>query len=260
MTSPFRRFAHRTVIVTGAGSAIGRATAELFAAEGAAVVVNDLDADAADRTVDSIRQADGEAIAAPFDIADGTGVERAVADVVDRYGRIDVLVNNAAVTGRGPAETNTGYFRNLEVNLGGTYNCARAVANASMLPRAGGSIVNVASGAGLQAIPDDVGYSTSKHGVVGLTKALALEWASRGITVNAICPGITDGAMVRAIADVDPEYLPKRFARIPMGRPADPTDHANAIVFLASDEARYITGIVLPVDGGQLALHSGQTL
>jgi NAD(P)-dependent dehydrogenase (short-subunit alcohol dehydrogenase family) len=147
--------------------------------------------------------------------------------------------------------------RVLSVNLDGPFFWSQAVAIASMLPRRSGAIVNVSSLAGLVSGPNIAAYTASKHGLVGLTKALAIEWAPRGIRVNAICPGFTETNLVAAARIANPVMFAERVARIPTGVAATAEDQADAILFLASDQARAIAGLVMNIDGGTLAMSSG---
>ena len=251
------RFEGKVVVVTGAGSGIGATTALSFAAEGAAVAVNDIRSDAAEETVAQIVDAGGKAISIACDIGDSAQVEEAASEVMSNYSRIDVLVNNAAMPFASPPEEYTQFDRVMAVNLGGPFYWAKAAAVQSMIGNRGGSIVNVASLAGLAAIANDVGYTSTKHGLVGMTKALALDWAPYGIRVNCVAPGLTNSLMVAEATEQFPEFMKNRIARIPIGRVAEPLDQAKAIMFLASDDAAYITGVTLPVDGGQMAMNSG---
>jgi NAD(P)-dependent dehydrogenase (short-subunit alcohol dehydrogenase family) len=156
-----------------------------------------------------------------------------------------------------PAEHYDHLDRLMAVNFYGTVYWAQAAANVSMIPNGRGSIVNVASIAGLVGIPNDIGYVSSKHAVLGLTKALAVEWARYGIRVNAVAPGVTDSPMVQDLADKFPDTMAARISRIPVNRTGRPEEQASGILFLASDDADYITGTTLAIDGGQMALNSG---
>ncbi len=254
------RFDGKVVVVTGAGSGIGQGIAKAFAAEKATVIVNDVREDGAKETIKEIEEGGGTAFLSCFDIADREAVEAAFASVVAQFGGVDVLVNNAGIITRGPAEEAMDRFLlSVQVNLVGTFLCSRTVAVQSMLPRGRGAIVNIASPSGLAAVWNDVGYTTTKHGVLGMTKALAVDWARRGVRVNAVLPGFTMTPAAISSRNT-PEKVKLRLERVPMARMGEPEDHAAAVMYLASDEAAYVTGIALPVDGGQLALHSGQSL
>jgi NAD(P)-dependent dehydrogenase (short-subunit alcohol dehydrogenase family) len=184
-------------------------------------------------------------------------VRETARELVKRFGRIDVLVNNAGLAFMAPASEYREFERSVAVNLGGAFNWSQAVAVESMIPNRSGAIVNISSLAGLAAHPGDVGYIASKHGVIGLTKALALEWAEFGIRVNCVAPGITSSPTMRRVIDAEPIFMAERIARVPIGRVGQPEDQAQAILFLASDAAAYISGVTLPVDGGQMAMQSG---
>lgn len=254
------RFDEKIVIVTGGGGGIGLATAQLFASEGATVAINDLDPAIVDRAVATIEEHGGRAIALPGDVTDPAAVRTCVEKVLADLGRVDVLVNNAGITRMGPAEDYAHWRALMSTNLDSQFYWSQAVAKASMIPNRSGSIVNMASTAGLSAFPGDIGYIVSKHGVVGLTKALAVEWGQYNIRVNCVCPGLTQTEMVKAVEDAHPERFAVRRARIPLGRAATPEDQARSVVFLASDDASYATGLIMNVDGGQLALFSGFSL
>lgn len=252
-------FHGKTAVVTGAGSGIGRASAERFADEGANVVVADIDDETGRETVDLIEDAGGEATFVEVDVSDLESVERMVDVAVDTYGSLDFAHNNAGIlTGFADVtDIDVGDWETLlEVNLKGIWACLKAELPV-MEGDGGGAIVNTASESGLVGMGGLASYSASKHGVVGLTKTVALEYATRGIRVNAIAPGPTNTNIQSGMSGgSDPSDLPfdtSAMIEVPMDRIAEPEEMAGAVAFLCSDDASYITGHTLPVDGGQAA-------
>lgn len=256
------RFQQKVVVVTGGASGIGLETAIQFASEGAIVALNDIDPTATETAASEIRSRGGQVLALPADVASAFAVEEAVDAVIRQFGQIDVLVNNAGIMLPGAADAITldnQWRRCMTINVDGCFNWARAVATKSMIERRTGAIVNVASGAGMFGIPDNVGYVVSKHAVVGLTRSLAIDWARHNIRTNCVCPGLTETEMVRRSWSDNPAGLESRRRRTPMGRSASPQEQAAAILFLASEEASYVTGLIMNVDGGTHAMLSGAT-
>jgi NAD(P)-dependent dehydrogenase (short-subunit alcohol dehydrogenase family) len=250
------RFSDRVVVITGAGGGIGSAIARAFANEGARVVVTDIDEAAAHETVAAIADASPShpASAMVMDVADAESVRHAIASIITDLGAIDVLVNNAGVATRAPAITlpEEDWDRVLDTNLKGTLLCAQAVAP-SMIERRRGSIVNVSSVAAVVPVYEAAHYGASKAGIRHLTMSLAVGLAEHGVRVNAVQPGTVLSPM-NSEALSDPAVLADRLRLIPLGRVGDPDDVAAAVLFLASDAAAYITGISLPVDGGNVLM------
>jgi NAD(P)-dependent dehydrogenase (short-subunit alcohol dehydrogenase family) len=246
-------------MITGAGSGIGRAAAELFAAEGATVAVVDLDADAAEETVGKITAGGGRALALTANVAVAAEVESAVARAVQELGRLDVLYNNAGVNSAGSVvdATEEDWDRCFAVNAKGTYLCSRA-AVPHLEAAGGGAIVNQGSVAGLVAVPNFAAYCAAKGAVVALTRSMAIDLAGRRIRVNAICPGTVFTPlmepMLRARGDGDLEAgLAKTVVKYPIGRLGTPEEIARVALFLASDEASFMTGSIVAADGGMTA-------
>ena len=239
-------------LVTGAGSGIGRASAERFAAEGARVVVVDVDAEGAQATAEAIEAAGGEALALATDVADGAAVEAMADAALKRFGRVDALVNNAGILDDylPAAETPDAIWeRVLGVNLKAQFLTCRALIP-QMLVRGAGAIVNVASTAGLNGGNGGAAYTTSKHGVIGFTRQLCFDYARQGIRANVLCPGAVETGMTHEIfASGDAEVM-KAVESAPIGRWAQPEELANAVLFLASEEASFVNGAVYVVDGG----------
>ena len=248
------RFTGRVAIVTGSGRGIGRAIAERFAADGASVVVADLNAETAGDVARSIGASGGTAIAVPTDVTDPGAADALAAAAVERFGRIDVLVNNAGILRmtRAADVSPEEWHLVIDANLTGSFLCARA-AYPALKATGRGRIVNVASMAGrATSTLGGVHYTTAKAGVLGLTRHLAREWAIDGITVNAISPGIVDTPMVRG--SIDEARMARVLASIPLGRLAEPAEIASLVTFLASDEAAYITGANVDIHGGELII------
>jgi meso-butanediol dehydrogenase/(S,S)-butanediol dehydrogenase/diacetyl reductase len=252
------RLEGQVALVTGAGSGIGRATACLFATEGAQVVVADLDEALARQTVKTIRARNGTGMAVRTDVAVSTDVQAAVAAAVDAYGRLDVLVNNAGYALQGPvtAIAEDDWNRIMAVNVKGVWlGCKHAIPH--MLRQGKGAIVNTASRVGLRGIPNMSAYSTTKGAVVLMTYALALELAERNIRVNCVCPGPVDTPALERFWPQfpDPEAVRRSFVEaVPMKRMSSPEEIARAILFLASDRSSYMTGVAMSVDGGRIAV------
>lgn len=253
------RFTDKVVVVTGGARGIGYATASLAAREGANAVICDLDGSAVKAAVDAVRKEGGRALGVIGDVSKRESVAENVDEVMAEFGRVDVLINNAAAQRTVPARelTEEHWRRELDVCLSGSFFWSQEVGVASMIPRRTGAIVNVGSGAALAGMPNSVSYVAAKHGIIGLTKALAVDWAQYGIRVNCVCPGFTWTELSRSIAETNPEMMRQRVERIPLGSGAHPEDIAQAIGFLASEHAREISGAALPVDGGTMALSSG---
>jgi NAD(P)-dependent dehydrogenase (short-subunit alcohol dehydrogenase family) len=243
----------RVALVTGAASGIARATAERFAQEGAKVVVADANPAGGCETVQHINAAGGTAGFMELNVADSTEVGLAVEAILKQHGQLDILFNGAAILFYGTAvETSEdAWNRMLSINLTGTYLCCRAVLP-HMITRGRGSIINIASTTGAHdACARAVAYVTSKGGVHMFSRALAVDHARQGIRVNVICPGPTDTPMLRNA--MTPEQLDAFAKTFPMGRLGLPEEIAAAALFLASDDASFVTGSVLYVDGGQTA-------
>lgn len=251
------RLTDKVAIITGAGAGIGRATALLFAKEGARVVVADLDPKGGAETVDLIKKDGGEATLALTDVSKASDVQNMVKTTLDTYGRLDILVNNAGIFAEGSVveTTEADWHRLLRVNLTGVFLCMKYCIPA-MIQGGGGAIVNVGSEAGLVGIGNQVTYNVSKSGVIALTRSTALDFAADNVRVNCLCPGRTLTPLVeKVIAESeDPEATRRILSEDrPLKRMGKPAEIAAGILFLASDEAPYAIGTILSIDGGYTA-------
>ena len=239
----------KVALVTGAGRGIGRQIALTLAAQNAFVIVNyNGSKDKAEETVSEIKEAGGDAVSYKCNVSDFEECQQMITAIIKEYKHIDILVNNAGITRDGliMKMSEDDYDAVLDTNLKGAFNTIRHMSR-YFLKQKSGRIINISSVSGILGNAGQANYSASKAGVIGLTKAVARELASRGITVNVVAPGFVDTDMTDALSDSAKENL---ISQIPLGRTGKPQDIANAVLFLASDAAGYITGQVLSVDGG----------
>jgi NAD(P)-dependent dehydrogenase (short-subunit alcohol dehydrogenase family) len=253
-----RNFENQVAMVTGAGSGIGRSAALLFARRGAKVVVADITADGGEETVQMIRDQGGESLFVQADVSKAADVEALIKKTVKTYGRLDCAFNNAGVPNRIYAplaeQPEEEFDRVISVNLKGVFLCMKYEIP-QMLKQGGGSIVVTASISSLRASPLGLSpYCTSKHGVLGLVKSAVAEYAAAGIRVNAVCPGYTLTPMLVNAIKANPELEVQMKEKVPAGRLAFPEDIAEMAVWLCSDEASYVMGEIIAVDGGSMVV------
>ena len=247
----------KVALVTGAASGIGAATAEIFAEKGANVVVSDIDEEGGRATVERIKSAGGSAMFRRCDVADPEQVQQLINAAVGTYGHIDAAFNNAGVEGEVATTPNCSienFDLNIDVNLRGVFLCMKYQIAQFLKQGTGGAIVNTASVAGLVGAKGVPAYVAAKHGVVGLTKTAAIEFAKKNIRVNAVCPGGIRTQMLERLIDEKP-WVEKQMLKLqPIGRLGDPREVGKVVVFLCSDDASFVTGHAMPVDGGCVAI------
>lgn len=247
---------NKVALVTGAASGIGRESALTLAREGASICVSDVNREGGEETAQMIIDEGGKAIFIYCDVTDSDDVNAMVKATVDTFGRLDAAVNNAGISGslvKRIHEVDDEVFdRVMSINVKGVWLCMKAELP-YMLEQGKGSIVNIASVAGLIGAPKGAAYTASKHAVVGLTKSAAVEYAKMGLRVNAICPGYTATPMVTAVADANPAMQQITVRAIPMRRLGQPTEIAEGVLWLCSDASSFVTGHQLVLDGGLIA-------
>lgn len=249
-------FSDKVVLITGAAAGIGAATAKAFAAAGARVVVADVDSAGGEATATAIGDAGGQARFIACDVTRAESVAALVEQTIELWGRLDIAFNNAGIeieTARLPDGDEATFDRIMDVNVKGVWLCMKYQIPA-MLKSGGGAIVNTASVAGLGAAPKMSIYSASKHAVIGLTRSAAIEYAKKGIRINAVCPAVIDTDMYRRAAETDPRRAEFAVAMHPVGRLGQPEEIASAVMYLCSPGAGFTTGIALPVDGGSTSV------
>ena len=247
----------KVALVTGAASGIGRASALALAQAGASVCVSDINGAGAEDTARQIIDAGGEAFAISCDVTQPGDIARMLRATVEAYGRLDAAVNNAGIAGHFHLRLHEAdddmFARVIDVNLRGVWHCLKAELNV-MFDQGSGSIVNIASVAGLIGAPKAAAYTASKHAVLGLTKSAAVEYAKSGIRVNAVCPAFTDTAMVQSAIAINPAMASIMERAIPMGRLGNADEIAAAVLWLCCDASSFVTGHGLVLDGGLVAL------
>lgn len=243
----------KIVIVTGAGSGIGAATAKHFAKHQAKVIVSDIKEEKAQNIANEITSQGGEATVITANVAKFDDVAQLVAKTLEKYGQLDVIVNNAGIGPRNMARTGEYTLDDwdsvIAVNQTGVFYCMK-VALQQMVKQGGGNIVNIASLAGLKASLNNLSYCASKFAVVGMTKSAALEYATKNIRINAVCPGYTESALLDKLLSVRPDMDQRLKSVIPMKRYGQAEEIAEAVVWLASDTTKFITGQTITLDGG----------
>lgn len=249
------RLSGKVALITGAGSGIGQATALLFAKEGAKVILADIATEGGEKAAEMIKDADGEAAFVKADVSQEDDVKALVNKVIETYGRLDCAHNNAGIDDQ-PAPTADcsmeNFDRTIAVNLRGVFLCMKYEIAQMLKQGSGGGIVNTSSIAGLVATPNVPAYNASKHGVIGLTKTAAVEYAEVGIRINAVCPAFTRTPIYERVIDAMPEMKDKMAEKHPLGRIAEPEEVANAVLWLCSDEASFVTSHPLVIDGGYI--------
>jgi len=244
---------NKIVIITGAGSGIGAATAKLFGTYGATVIASDINLENAKKIAEEIQNAGGTASAIKTDVTKFEDVEALVTATIATHGSLDVMVNNAGIGGKHQRKTadhtHDDWHRVIAVNQTGVFYCMQ-VALKQMLKQGYGSMVNVASLAGLKASGNNLSYSASKFAVVGMTKSAALEYARKNIRINAVCPGFTHSALLEQLLAISPDMGDKLKRYIPMGRFGEAEEIAEAICWLASENSKFMTGQTITLDGG----------
>ena len=247
----------KTALVTGGGSGIGRAASLAYANDGARVVVVDVNVEGGEETIQQIKESGGEAILVHADVSNPKDTQAMVDQAVEAFGSLDCAFNNAGISG-GRDRLLTADYREddwdrvLSINLKGVWLCMKSEIP-QMLKQGGGAIVNTASIAGLAGLSGTVAYVAAKHGATGLTKAAAVEYATSGIRVNAVCPGYIQTPLVQPIFQENDGMEERVASRHPMGRLGEPEEIAQAVLWLSSDKAAFVTGHNMPVDGGYMA-------
>ncbi len=243
----------KVVVITGAGSGIGAATAKLFGMHKAIVVVSDINLESAEKVASEIRNDGGKASAFATDVTQFEQVKELLQTVIEKFGSLDVMVNNAGIGGKKQAKTADHSLEDwhnvIAVNQTGVFYCMK-LAIQQMLKQRQGNIINVASLAGLKASGNNLSYSASKFAVVGMTKSAALEYVRKNIRINAVCPGFTHSALLEQLLAVSPDMGDKLKRLIPMGRFGEADEIAEAICWLAADNSKFVTGQTITLDGG----------
>jgi NAD(P)-dependent dehydrogenase (short-subunit alcohol dehydrogenase family) len=250
-----KNFDNKVVMITGAGSGLGKDAAITFAQLGASVVISDINENGGNEVVEIIKKEGGEAFFIKADVSNKADVQNLVKGTIDKYSKLDIAINNAGIGG--PFKPMHEYEdedwdRVVGINQNGVFYCMREELKV-MVPQKNGVIINISSIAGLRSMGNGSAYVASKHAVIGLTKSAALEYARLNIRVNAVCPVFTLTPLVDQLFDLGPDMEKKLLQGIPMRRYGQPADITNAILWLAEDSSSFVTGLSLPIDGGMMA-------